>query len=37
MKTNLVAYGFTAVAFLIIDGIWRGSSPAASLRNRWAT
>lgn len=24
MKTNLIAYGFTAVAFLIIDGIWLG-------------
>ena len=24
MKTNLFAYGFTALAFLIIDGIWLG-------------
>jgi uncharacterized membrane protein len=24
MKTNLIAYGFTAVAFLIMDGIWLG-------------
>ncbi|MFC3692567.1 DUF2177 family protein [Chenggangzhangella methanolivorans] len=24
MKTNLIAYGFTAVAFLVIDGIWLG-------------
>ena len=24
MKTNLIAFGFTAVAFLIIDGIWLG-------------
>lgn len=24
MKTNLIAYGFTAVVFLILDGIWLG-------------
>ncbi len=24
MKTNLIAYGSTAVAFLILDGIWLG-------------
>lgn len=24
MKTNLIAYGFTAIAFLVIDGIWLG-------------
>ena len=24
MKANLIAYGFTALAFLVLDGIWLG-------------